>query len=88
MTRHLDAHDKKDTSNMQDARRFHEGDRIRLIYMPDRYRKDIPLGITGTVTQVAPPPINVLTVDWDTDFYLNPCLDEDRVEKIYDRPEA
>lgn len=64
------------------ARQFKPGDRIRLVRMDDPYRKDVPIGITGTVTSVAPPPINVLNVDWDNGFGLNPCLDTDLVEKI------
>lgn len=65
-----------------DASRYHEGDRIRLVCMDDPYRKDIPLGITGTVVSVCPKPINVLNVDWDGNFNLNPCLDVDIVERI------
>ena len=65
-----------------DARQFKPGDRVRLTHMEDPYRKDVPIGITGTVTGIAPPPINVLDGDWDGNFHLNPCLDVDRVTKL------
>jgi hypothetical protein len=66
---------------MQDATRFRVGDRVRLIEMDDPYHKNIPIGVTGTVTGVTPPPINVLNVRWDDGFALNPCLDVDRVAR-------
>jgi hypothetical protein len=67
---------------MQDARNFKPGDRVRLVDMSDPYRDDIPIGTIGTVRSITPPPINVLNVEWDCGFSLNPCLDEDRVERI------
>lgn len=64
-----------------DATMFEIGDRVRLVKMDDPYRPDIPIGMEGTVIGVAPKPINSLTVDWDGNFRLNPCLDSDIVEK-------
>lgn len=61
-----------------DARRFQPGDRVRLVKMNDPYVA-APEHTVGTVTAVAPPPINVLCVKWDNGFGLNPCLDEDVV---------
>ena len=69
---------------MQNASNFAVGDRIRLVEMWDPYRDDIPIGIEGTVTGTVPPPMNMLNVDWDGDFNLNPCLDVDRVAKVSD----
>lgn len=64
-----------------DARDFERGDRIRLVSMDDPYR-EAPIEMLGTVLGVCPPPINVLDVDWDGDFNLNPCLDVDIVKKV------
>ena len=64
-----------------DATMFKPGDRVRLIKMEDPYR-EAPIGIEGTVLAVAGKPINVVTVDWDGDFSLNPCLDEDIIVKV------
>ena len=64
------------------AEMFSPGDRVKLISMNDPYRDDVPIGIEGTVLSVAPPPINVVTVDWDDGFSLNPCLDEDVIARI------
>lgn len=67
---------------MQDASMFRIGDRVRLVSMNDPYRPDAPIGAEGTVLGVAPPPVNVLNVEWDCGFPLNPCLDVDAVERI------
>ena len=67
---------------MQNANSFSVGDRIRLEKMDDPYRDDVPIGMEGTVTGIAGPPLNMLDVDWDGDFHLNPCLDVDRVARI------
>ena len=67
---------------MLDARMFQEGDRVRLVRMDDPYRDDIPIGCEGTVLSIAPPPINVLNVQWDNGFPLNPCLDTDIVARV------
>jgi len=64
-----------------DATVFRRGDRVRLVRMDDPYREDIPIGAIGTVMGVCPKPINVLNVEWDNGFSLNPCLDVDVVEK-------
>lgn len=64
-----------------DARMFSVGDRVRLVSMDDPY-VDAPVGIEGTVVGVCPPPINVLDIDWDCGFSLNPCLDVDKVLKV------
>ena len=60
---------------------FKCGDRIRLVSMYDKY-EGFKSGQTGTVLSVAPKPVNVLNVEWDEDFFLNPCLDVDVVKKI------
>lgn len=64
-----------------DASGYRVGDRVRLVSMDDPYRQ-ADVGILGTVTGVAPKPINVLDVDWDDGFGLNPCLDVDVVQKV------
>lgn len=65
-----------------DATMFERGDRVRLVKMDDEYCRDVPIGMEGTVLGACPPPINVLNVDWDGDFWLNPCLDVDVVERV------
>ena len=64
-----------------DASTFKKGDRVQLVRMNDPYRK-APIGAVGTVTGVCPKPINVVSVEWDCGFGLNPCLDEDAIERI------
>lgn len=66
---------------MANSEMFKPGDRVRLVSMNDPYR-EAPIGIEGTVVSSAPRPINVVNVDWDNGFGLNPCLDEDVIEKI------
>ena len=61
-----------------DARRFKEGDRIRLISMRDD-PCPVAEGTLGTVTGVCPPPINVVYVEWDDGRTLNVCPDVDEV---------
>ena len=68
-----------------DARHFNRGDRVRLVKMDDPYRDDVPIGVEGTVVEICPPPVNVLVVDWDDGFGLNPCLDVDIVAKVSGR---
>lgn len=63
------------------ASNFKVGDRVRLVRMDDPYRK-APIGAIGTVTGVCPSPINVVNVDCDCGFSLNPCLDVDRIIKV------
>ena len=67
---------------MLNAEAFFPGDRVKLIAMSDPYRDDVPIGVEGTVLSVAPPPINVVNVEWDDGFSLNPCLDEDIIVKV------
>lgn len=66
---------------MQKATDFKPGDRVRLISMNDPHRKT-PVGIEGTVISAVGEPINVVNVDWDDGFGLNPCLDEDVIIKV------
>ena len=67
---------------MQDAAYFKAGDRVKLVKMDDPYRKNVPIGIEGTVVSVAPKPVNVVNVDWDGGFDLNPCLDVDAIKRV------
>ena len=64
-----------------DARMFKKGDRVRLDAMDDPFAK-APIGALGTVTGTCPPPINVVNVEWDCGFGLNPCLDVDRISRV------
>ena len=64
-----------------DAAQFAVGERIKLVSMEDPY-VEVPIGITGTITGIAPKPVNILNVDWDGNFGLNPCLDVDVVSSI------
>lgn len=66
---------------MQSAADFKAGDRVRLVEMDDPLRI-APIGAEGTVTSVAPKPVNVVNVAWDDGFGLNPCLDADVIERI------
>ena len=67
---------------MLDAADFKAGERVKLVKMDDPYRGNAPIGIEGTVISVAPKPVNVVNVDWDGGFGLNPCLDVDVIERI------
>lgn len=68
-----------------DARMFEAGDRVVLVKMDDEYRDCSGfIGTEGTVLGSCPPPINVLNVEWDDGFSLNPCLDVDVVRKVGD----
>lgn len=68
-----------------DAADFKVGDRIVLVRMDDEYRDCSGfIGSVGTVVGICPKPINVLDVDWDDGFGLNPCLDVDVVRKVGD----
>lgn len=57
------------------------GDRVEMVLCMDPYAP-IEAGDVGTVTGYAPPPINVLNVDWDSGRTLGVALDEDVVRKV------
>lgn len=64
-----------------DATEFKIGDKVKLVAM-DEPSAEAHIGAIGTVTGIAPKPINVLNVDWNDGFGLNPCLDADMVTKV------
>lgn len=64
---------------------FKPGDRVKLVKMDDPYRKDVPIGMLGTVVDTCPPPLNVVDVRWDNGFSLNPCLDLDVIVKVSEK---
>ena len=62
---------------------FAVGDRIEMVFCGDPYAPIAPRE-RGTVTNVAPPPINTLSVSWDNGRTLGVALDEDVVRKVED----